>query len=253
MGNNVMNDRVSAAAQQLLDVRKTGIRLHQLDEALVPLELLSAYEVQDTVIGGEPVGGWKIAAGVGAEPLCSPLFASAYHASGAVLDVGRAMATIAEAEVAVRIGSDLPPRDEPYSETEIVAAIASLHPSLEILGSRFHDSKSVPRLVAVADLQSNAAVVVGPALADWQGLDLSTLHIDFKIGGNATSVDKGATNDATVGAITWLANTQARRHGGLRKGQVIITGSRINASFTASDETVIADFGLLGTVTLFLA
>jgi 2-keto-4-pentenoate hydratase len=248
-----MNDRAGAVSQQLLDVRKTGQRLHQLPEALVPPDLLTAYEIQDAIIGGEPVGGWKIAAGVGIEPLCSPLFASAYHASGAVLDVGQAMATIAEAEVAVRIGSDLPPREEPYSETEVAEAIASLHPSLEILGSRFLDSKSVPPLLAIADLQSNAAIVVGPPLTDWQGLDLSSLHIDFKVGAKAASVDRGASNDETVGAIAWLANTRAHSHGGLRKGQVIITGSRINAPITASDETVIADFGPLGTVTLYLA
>ena len=38
-----------------------------------------------------------------------------------------------EAEVAFRLGHDLPPRGTPYTREEIVAALATAHPAIEIL------------------------------------------------------------------------------------------------------------------------
>jgi 2-keto-4-pentenoate hydratase len=157
---------------------------------------------------------------------------------------------VVEAEVAVRIGRDLPPRTEDYSETEVRAAIASLHPSLEILGSRFDPRLTVPRLLTGADFQGNAAIVVGAPKADWADIDLSQLGITLTIGDQQSSVNSGPTAGDIVSALTWLANGRARDHGGLKAGQVIITGARPKAPIGGPGETAYADFGVLGQVSL---
>src|SRR6266446_101837 len=44
-----------------------------------------------------------------------------------------------EAEIAFRLARDLPKRDKPYTRDEIVAAIASMHPAIELVDTRFAD------------------------------------------------------------------------------------------------------------------
>jgi 2-keto-4-pentenoate hydratase len=249
-----METRIAAAARHLLEARKSGFHLEGLADDFVPEELDVAYAIQDAIIKAseEQIGGWKIAAGTGPGPMCSPLLASAYRASGDILNVAASMATLVEAEVAVRIGTDLPPRDKDYSEQEVSGAIGSLHPSLEILGTRFNPEITIARLLVIADLQNNAAVVVGPAVPEWQGLDLSGLGIKLLIGDRSTATDTGPSASDVLSALTFLANGRARRYGGLKAGQVVITGSRINAPIARPGETVGAEFDRLGGVSLRL-
>jgi 2-keto-4-pentenoate hydratase len=244
--------RAPTAAEVLLAAHREGSLLRELDESLVPEDLAAAYAVQDALVRGlgHGIGGWKIGAGTGPNPGCSPLPQTAYLDSGDDLKVTDKALRVVEAEVAVRFGRDLPPRAEDYSEDEIRAAIASLHPSLEILGSRFDPRLTVPRLLAGADFQSNAAIAVGPPKVDWKDIDLSQLGITLTIGDQQTSVDSGPTTGDVFSALTWLANGRARDHGGFKAGQVLITGARAKAPIGRPGETAHADFGVLGQVSL---
>ncbi|AYG63003.1 hypothetical protein QD460_01475 [Rhizobium jaguaris] len=245
---------VAAAAKNLLSARRSGFHLEGLADDFVPESVEAAYSVQDKLVelSEEAIGGWKIAAGTGPEPLCSPILAGAYRRGSDVLNVAGAMATLVEAEVGVRFGNDLPPRDTPYSQQEVQSAIAALHPSLEILGTRFNPKLEVPRLTVIADLQNNSAVAVGAPKENWQGIDLSRLGITLRIGTAVSTVDAGPSITDVMDALTWLANGRARDHGGFKAGQVVITGSRINAPVGRPGETVSADFGALGAISLRL-
>ncbi|MEZ2128118.1 MULTISPECIES: 2-keto-4-pentenoate hydratase [unclassified Sinorhizobium] len=249
------SNRIDAAAKHLLDARRNGFRLEGLSSEYIPADRETAFAIQDALIAqsGEEIGGWKIAADAGPDPLCSPLLASAYRLPDEPLGMERTMATIVEAEVAVSIGSDLPPRDRNYTDEEIEAAIAAARPALEVLGTRFNRSFVIPPLLAVADLQNNSAVVAGPEDKDWRKIDFSTLPIRLGIGGDRVlEVDRGASKTEIVTALTWLANTRARRHGGLKAGQIIITGSRVNLPIGQPGDRITADFGALGTIAISL-
>jgi 2-keto-4-pentenoate hydratase len=245
---------ISAAARHLLDARRSLVRIEGLAESLLPETREVAYAIQDRLIeiSEERIGGWKIAAGTGPDPLCAPIPAGAYRDSGDTLGVAGAMATLVEAEVAVRFGRDLPPRDEPYETREVAAAIAALHPSLEILGTRFSPALEVPRLTVIADLQNNSAVATGPAREDWQDLDLSLLGIRLSIGESVSRIETGPSAAELLEALTWLANGRAHDYGGFKAGQVVITGSRVNAPVGLPGEIVRADFDGFGSVSLRL-
>ena len=75
-----------------------------------------------------------------------------------------------EAEVAFRLARDLPKRDKSYARDEIVAAIASMHPVIELVDTRFADFAKIDALSKLADNQSNAALIYGPAVPGWQSL-----------------------------------------------------------------------------------
>src|SRR5207302_4310169 len=96
-----------------------------------------------------------------------------------------------EAEVAFRLASDLPPRDRPYDRAEIVAAVASLYPAIELVDTRFADWQAVDQLAKLADNQSNGALIHGAAVADWRSLDLVRPAIAVTFDGVAAARTKG--------------------------------------------------------------
>lgn len=248
-----MSKAIEAAAL-LADVRRTGVALKSFPAALVPEGRGEIYALQDALIAElGPVGGWKIAAGSEAVPMCSPILASAYLSSGASLDLAEHRATVIEVEVGFRFKAALPPRSALYARDEVLAAIEGALPALEIVGTRFAPGVEVPRPVAMGDLQVNAAVVTGAVVADWQQLDLGNLAITAEIGEAQFEVATGTENAAVIDALVWLANEGAHRQGGIKAGDVVITGARINQPIGAAGDIVVASLTGLGRVSLTLS
>ena len=75
------------------------------------------------------------------------------------------------------MGSDLPPREKPYTREEVVAAIASCHPAIEVMESGLTDPLKATRLSMIADLQMHGGFVYGAAVENWQKIDFSKEHV----------------------------------------------------------------------------
>ncbi len=167
-------DRHHDASELLLSARRDpSQRLRSFPETLRPKTEEQAYLVQREVAGRlGAVGGWKVGSPAPDSPsyTCAPLPASGIQDSPATVacaDRG------VEAEIAVRLATDLPPRDAPYTDNDIRAAIASAHPAIEILDSRFVDPDAADPLSLLADSLSHCALVLGPAIPDWTSIDLA--------------------------------------------------------------------------------
>ena len=132
---------------------------------------------------------------------------------------------LVEAEIAVRIAHDLPPREAPYSRDEVLAAIASAHPAIEVLQSRYVDPAAVDPLSALADSLSHFALVLGPAFSDWQALDLAGEGVRLLVDGTEVKAGTGNPAGDMIRLVLWMANEGAHWAGGLRAGQVVTTGS----------------------------
>ncbi|KKC41076.1 hypothetical protein WH87_02760 [Devosia epidermidihirudinis] len=248
-----MSKAVQAAAL-LAEVRETGVALTGFPAELVPEDRSEIYALQDALIAAlGPVGGWKIAAGSEAVPLCSPLLEGGYLVSGDRLSIADNRLTVVEVEVGFRFKSALPPRSNPYDRDEVLAAIEGALTAIEMVGIRFAPGVEVPRAVQMGDLQVNAAVVTGAVVADWEGLDLGTLKVRADIGAAHYEVDTGTSTEAVIDALVWLANEGALRQGGLKAGEVVITGARINQPVGDAGDLVVASIEGLGEVRLMLA
>ena len=70
---------------------------------------------------------------------------------------------VAECEFVFRLGQDLPPRETPYTSDEVMAAVASLHPGLELPDSRFADFTAVGAAQLAADNACTHWMVIGAA------------------------------------------------------------------------------------------
>jgi 2-keto-4-pentenoate hydratase len=246
------DDRTMRAAALLVEARKTGQGLPELPLDCRPRDAAEAYAIQDAVtrqVGA--VHGWKTGApGPEAEPAYAPIFTVTAAPGRFPAETQRLFGI--EAEIAFRLARDLPRRAKPYHRDEVVAAVASMHPAVELVDSRFADFDKVDAWSKVADNQSNAALVYGPAVADWHalGLDLARPPITVTIGGKVAAESTGNSGGDPLRLLTALANHCAGRTGGLREGDMITTGSITGITFAKPGATVTADFGRLGIVRL---
>ena len=123
-----------------------------------------------------------------------------------------------EAEIAFLIGQDLPPREKAYSRDEVVAAIASCHPAIEVIESGLLDPMKAAKLSMIADLQMHGGFVYGAGGADWQRIDFSKEHVTLAVDG-VVRVERTGSNTSgdLMRLLPWLANEGAARTGGLRR------------------------------------
>ena len=254
MTGNREND-LEAAADLLLDARRTNTPIADLPENLRPTNLEEVYAVQDAIAEayGE-IGGWKIGAPT---PEATPLFApmpAVWIAPGGSLLSGNRWFRGLEAEIAFLVGEDLPPRATPYSREEVVAAMASCHPIIEVLEPGLSDPFKADRNSMLADLQVHGGFIYGPAFDNWKSVDFTTEKVTLAVDGVIRIERTGSnTSGDFIKLLPWLANEGATRTGGLRKGQWITTGSWIGYTQADAGSTVDVIFSTVGSVSLRFA
>ncbi len=210
--------KLAEAAAFLLSHWRAGTKCQGLPEALRPEDRREAYAMQALLERSSPAPlfGWKIAAtskagqahiGVGG-PLAGRILAERVLADGATTSLtGNAM-RVAEVEFAFRMGRDLPPREEVYGQDEVLDAVASLHPAIEIPDSRFADFVAAGGVQLVADNACAHEFVLGESTgAEWRGLDLAAFRPVGRMPGRDDQQGLGANvlGDPRI-ALTWLAN-----------------------------------------------
>lgn len=252
------------AADLLWDCWAHNRRIAQLPPQLQPADRRQAYDIQRRLEARSfaPLAGWKIAAtGPGGQqmlnvdaPLAGRLLAERVHRSGAHITLGDNLMRVAEVEVVFRMGSTLAPRSTPYTQDEVLAAVAAIHPGIEIPDTRYDLFRQVGAAQLIADNCCADQFVLGaPASVDWRSLDLSALATSGRIEGGEERAGSGAQvlGDPRV-ALTWLAN-ELREHGlTLAAGQLVASGSTIVPMPIQAGQTMHANLGLLGSVVVTL-
>ena len=248
-------DRMRQAAELLLEARRNRAPIADLPIELRPHTLDQAYALQDLVAEAmAPLGGWKIGAPA---PNATPLFApmplwGGYLPSGARLGSSFSRLRGIEAEIAFLLGEDLPIRQTPYTREEVIAAIASAHPAIEILESAILDPDAADRLSMLGDIQINGGFAHGSAVADWQSIDLAAETVEVVIDA-AVRLHTGMANTNgpdLLRLVTWLANEGQYRTGGLRRGDWITTGSWTGKEYAGAGSSVLVTFTHFGSVAL---
>jgi 2-keto-4-pentenoate hydratase len=253
-------EQVNAAATHLWELWQQGDVIDALDDAIRPQTRRDGYAIQERLArrSRHPPIGWKIAATSAAGqahinvdgPMAGRLLRERAFESGAVVPFGHNRMRVAEAEFAFRMGVDLPPRARPYEMSEVVDAVAALHPAIEIPDSRYRDFTAVGAPQLIADNACAHYFVNGPAAPDlWRGLDLRQHRVTGTVIGRITREGIGAAvlGDPRV-ALTWLANELSGLERTLRAGEIVTTGTCLVPLEIALGDEVVMDFGVLGAV-----
>jgi len=217
-----------------------------------------AYRIQSQLAAGvgNVVRGWKVTA-LAAEqqrdyltdrPVAGALLSPFVHAAPAVLSAAQFIVPLLECEVAFVLGADLPPRDKAYTRNEIEAAVEAVVPAMEIADSRW--PANAPGLLKLADSMGNGAFIAGTPLRDWRKLDLDNLAVTLTHDG---SVIVRGNSARFLGnpllAVIALANAQPLPSGGLKRGQIVTTGS-CTTPLAPKPGIHVGEFGALGTLRL---
>jgi len=257
-----MLDRLAlqAASTLLWEHWQQGRRMPELPAQLRPATRAEGYAVQALVEerSAFPLFGWKIAATsaagqshIGVDgPLAGRLLREQAHESGAVLPLGRTLMRVAEPEFAFRMGRDLPPRATPYTVDEVLSAVDTLHPAIEVPDSRYDDFARVGAPQLIADLACAHRFVLGPAAqAAWRAVDLAEHRVVATVAGKSECEGKGANvlGDPRL-ALTWLANELSGLGITFKAGQVATTGTCMVPVAVGPGDRVTADFAVLGRV-----
>jgi 2-keto-4-pentenoate hydratase len=226
---------------KLLEARRTG---HSIAVGEPPADEAAAYAIQHEVARGVgEIGGWKVGAtGPDGPPNAAPLPASGILPSPARLDPAIYTDRLVESEIAFRLAGDLPKRNSAYSANEILEAIGSCHPVIEVVQYRIADHANAHALTKLADNIGHGALIVGAEVHSWREIDFATLAVEQQIGGGVPMMRVGNPAGDMIRLIVWLANQGAVWAGGLEAGQIITCGSWTGAVAAPADASVMTRF-----------
>jgi 2-keto-4-pentenoate hydratase len=249
-------------ADLLAMARRDGRQIPALDTDLVPASIDDGYAVNRLVarrLGWEPLG-WKIAGTTEAVRaklrLDAPIYGRTYRRfvvqSPARLVWATLLDPLVECEFFVTLAHDLPVRRAPWTMSEVVAAVGSVHAGIELAECRFPNRALPPLPAILADGAASGRYVFGDPIPAWRD-GLAGVPVTLDVDGVRRRQGFGAeVMGDPLAPLLWLAEELRRWGEGLRAGETISTGSTTGMLPVCAGQTVRAGFGDAAEVVLRL-
>ena len=254
-------NQIAAASRTLHDHWRAGTKLANLEPSQRPSDRAEGYAIQGEIENhaGRGLFGWKIAATSSAGqkhinvdgPMAGRILPDTVIPDGGTASMAGNEMRVGEPEFAFRMAVDLPPRPSAYTVQEVLDAVGTLHPAIEIPDSRFADFVSAGAAQIIADNACAHLFVLGPpATANWRALDLVEEKPVITLrDGQFIGYGKNVLGDPRI-ALAWLANELRLLGITLRAGEVVTTGTCHPPLPIQSGDFFAADFGALGKVSV---
>ncbi|WP_026679051.1 2-keto-4-pentenoate hydratase [Fictibacillus gelatini] len=182
------------------------------------------------------------------EPDYGHLFDDMKVKSGETVQMNSMIMPKVEAEIGFILGADLFKPNVTF--IDVMMATEFLVPTLEIIDSRISDW-NIKLEDTVADNGSSAKVVIGEQRREMAALDLRSTSMVLLKNGDVAATGAGA---AALGhpahAVAWLANKLYEYDIPLKAGELILPGALSGAIEVAAGDTITAQFGSLGSVSV---
>ena len=219
----------SRLAQLLVDAHRERSPLGEFDADLQPADKDAAYQIQQEILRlrGVAPGGWKIGSKSHTGPIQgSPLPQDCLFASASQFDRAAYPPPGVELEIAFRFNREFAPRDEAYSDEEVMAGIGEMAATIELVSSRFAAWPKIEPLTQLADLLNHGALIVGEFVPYEDGFDFVNPTLELTLNG-ASIVPSAVANPAgdPRRLLPWLVNHHTRQGLTVPKEFVITTGS----------------------------
>ena len=246
-------------AKKIIDAYRTRVLLEPVRTEIKGVA--EAYAVQQAAVEiwkgqGRTIAGQKIGLTAKAvqdqlgvnEPDFGTLFADMILADGATVPQAAVLQPRIEAEIAFIMKSDL--RGDSITPEQVIAATDYVVPAIEICGSRIArwDIKIED---TIADNASAGLVVTGGKRSKLDLAGLADAAMTIQHNGAPAGSGRG---EACLGnpaiAVAWLAQALTRFGGGLRAGDLVMSGALSKMVAAAPGDKFDVDFGALGTVSV---
>jgi 2-keto-4-pentenoate hydratase len=253
--------QIAAASRTLHAHWQAGTKLANLEASLRPSGRAEGYAIQAALenYSSANLYGWKIAATSEAGqkhinvegPMAGRILPETVIPDGGIAAMAGNEMRVGEPEFAFRMGRDLPPRSLAYTVQQVLDAVDTLHPAIEIPDSRFSDFVSAGAAQIIADNACAHLFVLGaPTTANWRALDLVEEKPVIKLSGKQfIGHGKNVLGDPRI-ALAWLANELRILGVTLRAGQIVTTGTCHPPLAIQAGDLFAADFGSIGKVSV---
>lgn len=265
-----MEHATAEAARLLWIARQQGAVIDALPEPLRPHTEAQGHAIQAALpaVAQDTVVGWKIAATSAAGqahiqvdgPLAGRILGGFVHPMGSTLPLQGNRMRVVEPEFAFRMGADLPPREAPYTQPEVLAAVATLHPAFELPDSRYADFTRAGKAHLIADDACAGRFLFGLAAPDtWRSMDLAahTVHATVTGADGRPRYTRDGEGRALLGdpriALTWLANALSGLDIGLKAGDWASCGTCMVPLQIQEMDVVVAEYGVFGKIEVSVA
>jgi len=258
-------DQVAAAGEALFTAEHERKQTRLMTATNPGMDMDDAYAVQAAFVdrklaAGGSIRGWKIGLTSKAMqyalnidiPDSGILFEDMFFDHGGTVPAGRFIEPRIEAEIAFIMDRDLSGGD--VTGADVIAATKAVAPALEILDSRIFRADpdtGAQRTVldTISDNAANAGVVLGDATHDIGAFDLRWVGAIASRNDEVeeTGLGAGVLNDP-VESMVWLVHRLSNYGGGLRAGDVVLSGSFIRPIEARHGDRFSADYGAFGTV-----
>lgn len=242
----------------LLGARRTKTTLDEWPEARVPGSVdhaRLAQWVQIDALGG--VGGYKIGARTPDDaPMYAPLPAlKVFNEEVSTIAFGDFARVGLELEIGFRFKTGFGAQEAvSLSDDAILARIDTMHPTIEIVDSRYTDFPKLPKLLQLADLQNNGALVVGKGQPYRPDFDYLETRVQFRCG--ALELFSGPAHNPCGDPrrlVAWVVREVAKSGRTIGAGEILTTGSYTKCPFVGEPGEVFGEIEGLGTVKFTLA
>ena len=246
------------AARRFVAARQRAEALPDFPGPL-PDDLAAGYACQDRAIALWPdkIVGWKVGRvpdemqrALGATRVVGPVFSRTLIEAGAgpsplPLILGGFAAV--EAEYIYRIGRDTPAGKTAWTPEEALDFVGAQLVGVEFAGSPLASINDLGPLAVASDFGNNAALILGPEVADWRKADAPPVEVfidDASVGtGSPASIPGGPA--ASLAILLGLA---AERGYPLKAGQYVTTGAASGVHDIEAGQTARISFGDLGEI-----
>lgn len=218
------------------------------------LDALAVQRVQETQLGWFPDShppAWKLGGSPACGRVAAPVAGDVLQDSPFVCPPGYAVGYGIEAELALRLASDLPADAD---EAAARQAIDCFFPCIELCDTRIESREPIPAALQLADQLSNRAIILGPPVRYADPPDWARLSVNVSANGSVRHSGQGGHPFIDpLGALPWLAQHATDRYDGLRAGDIIATGSFSGIYWATAGERIRVSLGGIGTVDLRVA
>ncbi|MCS6855385.1 MAG: fumarylacetoacetate hydrolase family protein [Elioraea sp.] len=258
------NGRAAEAAEAIAAQRAAGGWVRPLDPRFAPADCAEGYAIQVAQArraGCWPPAGFKVGATAATMQLHLGIRtpAAAYLDPASLLPSGHASPFSAwinpgvEAEIALRLGADLPAGE--HSLEHLAEAVAEVFPAIEIVENRYEGGVAIGTPMLIADRFFHAAAVLGTPAPGWSaarlaGREFGQVHGRLIVNGAVFAEGHGTDLlGHPLAVLRWLAaSPAAAAFGGLRAGQVVLCGSVTVPAWLSGPAEVEVAFAGLGSV-----
>lgn len=261
-------EAIDRAAALIAENRIANTALDTLPEDIRPLNLDDAYDVQARLnerlseAGLGARAGYKIGCTTSVlqeymnihEPIFGEIFAPTVHHGHADLALGDFVELGIEAEVAARLGADLPDIGTPHDRESAADAIDAVMISIELVDARYRDFRQLDTQTMAADNFFNAGAILGAPVSGWRDLDLASLNATVMLNDRELGRGSGALiMEHPLNALAWLANRLCERGRALRAGDFVTLGSVVVTHWAGPGDKIRHHIPELGAVSVTIA